>query len=78
MASRHAVTPHVLTVEETAEALRLSVRQVRRLIAERRIPYVRVGRAVRIDPNDLAALIRSSRVEPITPTAAWSHMRRAA
>ena len=78
MASRNIVTPHVLTVEETAAALRLSIRHVRRLIAERRIPYVRVGRAVRIDPDDLAAFIRSGRVEPITETTVWSHMRKAA
>ena len=53
----------LLTVEEAAERLGTSVRFVRRLVAERRIAYVKVGRHVRLDPTDVEAFIAASRVE---------------
>jgi excisionase family DNA binding protein len=53
----------LLSVEEAAERLGTSVRFLRRLIAERRITFVRVGRHVRIDPADLEAFIAAGRVE---------------
>jgi excisionase family DNA binding protein len=53
----------LLSVEEAAERLGTSVRFIRRLIAERRIAFVRVGRHVRIDPDDLEAFITAGRVE---------------
>jgi excisionase family DNA binding protein len=52
----------LLTVEEAADRLGTSVRFVRRLIAERRIAYVKVGRHVRLDPADVEAFIAASRV----------------
>ena len=53
----------LLTVDQTAERLGTSVRFVRRLIAERRIAYVKLGRHVRIAAHDLEAFIVASRVE---------------
>ena len=53
----------LLTVEEAADRLGTSVRFVRRLIAERRIAYVKVGRHVRLDPADVEAFIAASRVQ---------------
>jgi excisionase family DNA binding protein len=53
----------LLTVEQAAERLGTSVRFVRRLIAERRIAYVKLGRHVRIAAPDLDAFIRAGRVE---------------
>ena len=53
----------LLTVEETADRLGTSVRFIRRLIAERRIAYVRVGRHVRIAEADLASFVAAGRVE---------------
>jgi excisionase family DNA binding protein len=53
----------LLTVEEAADRLGTSVRFVRRLIAERRIAYVKVGRHVRLDPSDVEAFIAAGRVE---------------
>ncbi|WP_404433136.1 helix-turn-helix domain-containing protein [Microbacterium lacus] len=38
----------------------LTERYIRRLIAERRIPTVKLGRLVRIRPDDLAALIEQN------------------
>jgi excisionase family DNA binding protein len=53
----------LLSVEQAAERLGTSVRFVRRLVFERRIPYVKVGRHVRIPARDLDAFIRAGRVE---------------
>jgi excisionase family DNA binding protein len=50
-------------VEEAADRLGTSVRFVRRLIAERRIAYIRVGRHVRIAEADLASFVAAGRVE---------------
>jgi excisionase family DNA binding protein len=53
----------LLTVGEAAEFLGTSVRFVRRLIAERRIAYIRVGRHVRIAEADLARFVAAGRVD---------------
>lgn len=53
----------LLTVDQTAERLGTSVRFVRRLVAERRIAYVKLGRHVPITAADLDAFIRAGRVE---------------
>lgn len=58
----------LLTVEEVAERLAASPRFVRRLMSERRIVYVRMGRKgspVRITESDLRTFIETSRVEPM-------------
>lgn len=55
-----------LTVPEAAEHLNTSVRFVRRLIAERRIAFHKVGAHVRIAVTDLDAFVQAGRVEPIT------------
>jgi excisionase family DNA binding protein len=52
----------LLTVEQAAERLGTSDRFVRRLIAERRIAYTKLGRHVRIDPGDLDAFVSAGRV----------------
>ena len=66
----------LLTVEEAAERLGTSTRFVRRLVSERRIAYVKVGRHVRLDPTDVEAFIAASRVE-VRPSsvAALPHRR---
>ena len=53
----------LLTVDQAAERLGTSVRFVRRLIAERRIAYVKLGRHVRIAADDLDVFIAAGRVE---------------
>jgi excisionase family DNA binding protein len=53
----------LLSVEQAAERLGTSERFVRRLIAERRIAYTKLGRHVRITAHDLDAFIRAGRVE---------------
>jgi excisionase family DNA binding protein len=53
----------LLTVEQAAERLGTTERFVRRLVFERRIAYVKLGRHVRIAGRDLDAFIRAGRVE---------------
>ena len=53
----------LLTVDEAADRLGTSVRFVRRLIAERRIAYVKLGRHVRIAERDLNNFVATGRVE---------------
>ena len=55
----------LLTVGEAAERLGTSVRFPRRLIAERRIRYVKVGRHVRIPEVAIEQLIAAGTVEAL-------------
>ncbi|WP_405924567.1 excisionase family DNA-binding protein [Streptomyces sp. NBC_00035] len=54
-----------LSVDQVAEVLGTSARFPRRLIEERRIRYVKVGRHVRIPKSAVDEFIRSRTVEPI-------------
>ncbi|MEU6368971.1 excisionase family DNA-binding protein [Streptomyces sp. NPDC046931] len=54
----------LLTVDQVAELLGTTVRFPRRLIEERRIEYVKVGRHVRIPEGAVAAFIEANTVAP--------------
>lgn len=54
----------LLTVVQVAELLGTSERFPRRLIAERRIKFVRVGRHVRVPESALREFIEAGLVEP--------------
>jgi excisionase family DNA binding protein len=53
-----------LSVAEVAERLGTTERFPRRLVAERRITFVKVGRHVRIPESALAAYIDANTVQP--------------
>lgn len=55
----------LLTVPEAAERLNTSERFVRRIINERRIQFVRVGRHVRISESVLDRFVSAGVVEPV-------------
>ena len=59
----------LIDAEEVAAQLGVTVRFVRRLVHERRIPFHRIGRHVRFDPTDVDAFIAEGRVEPFSPRA---------
>lgn len=61
--------PVLLSVEQAAERLETPVRFVRRLVAERRIPFHKVGRYVRFNVDDLDDFIAAGRVEPVVRPA---------
>ena len=45
--------PKLMGIEEVADCLGVSVRHVRRLVAERRIPYIKWGHLLRFDPSEI-------------------------
>ncbi|WP_017614645.1 helix-turn-helix domain-containing protein [Nocardiopsis salina] len=58
-------TGRLLTVDQVASLLNTSVRYPRRLIEERRITFVKVGRHVRIPESALEEFIHAGVVEPV-------------
>jgi excisionase family DNA binding protein len=60
----------LLTVAQAAERFGTTERFPRRLIAERRIRFVRVGRHVRIPESAVRAFIDEGTVEPMS--RGWS------
>ncbi|RZB18772.1 helix-turn-helix domain-containing protein [Streptomyces sp. F001] len=66
----------LLSVQQVAERLGTGVRFPRRLIEERRITFVKVGRHVRIPESAVEAYVTANTVQPIVlrPTG----LRRAA
>jgi excisionase family DNA binding protein len=59
-----APVDRLLTVEQAAEYLGTTVRFPRRLIAERRIRFVKLGTHVRIPESAVLSFIEASTVEP--------------
>jgi excisionase family DNA binding protein len=57
----------LLTVVQVAELLGTSERFPRRLIEERRIEYVHVGRHVRIAESAVHAYLAANTVHPVAP-----------
>ncbi len=49
----------LLTIPEVADLLRLSVRQVRRMVASGDLPVLRFGRSVRVSREVIEAMMRS-------------------
>jgi len=53
--------PQLLTIDQLVERLGTSTRHIRRLIADRRIPYLKVGKLVRFDPDEINEWLRENR-----------------
>ena len=58
----------LLDIDAVALALGVTRRHVQRLVAERRIPFLKVGRFVRFDPAALNVWLDQQRVEPVRCT----------
>jgi excisionase family DNA binding protein len=58
----------LLGIEEVASWLGVESGFVRRLIAQRRIPFIKIGKYVRFDPEDLSAWIDCQRIGTEGPT----------
>src|SRR5579859_1977725 len=65
--SHVAQVERLLTVGEVAELLGTTERFPRRLIAERRIRFARVGRHIRIPESAVSEFIEAGLVEPCEP-----------
>lgn len=69
----------LIGIGDVAELLGVEVRHVRRLVHERRIPFIKWGHLLRFDPYDIAAWIDSHRHEDrLTPPVTLSSRRRPA
>jgi len=66
----------LLTLEEVALRLGTSLRHVRRLADERRIPIVKVGRYVRFDGHELEHWIDDLRIGAVDPAVLARAARR--
>jgi excisionase family DNA binding protein len=64
MSTAPSQSDRLLTLEEFGQATNTSARFARRLVAERRIRFVRLGRHVRIPQSALAEFVKSGTVEP--------------
>ena len=80
MSHQRAVSPAAtpadtpLTILQAAEYLNVSERFMRRLVAERRVAYHKVGKLLRFRSQDLDDFLESGRVEP--PRQALPKTRR--
>ncbi len=54
----------LIDIVQAAERLGVSVRFMRRLVDERRIPFHKIGKYVRFDPADLDRFVMQGCVEP--------------
>lgn len=68
--SRRSATPvttsgELLTVEQAADYLNITDHFVRRLIRERRIPFLKVGRLVRLRRSDIEAYLAACAVPAV-------------
>lgn len=68
MPSSRAGNSRLVDIGAAAERLGVNVRYVRRLVAERRVPYVKLGHLLRFDPAELDDWIDRSRVAAFDPT----------
>ncbi|MFG3492500.1 excisionase family DNA-binding protein [Streptomyces sp. NPDC047972] len=67
----------LLSVNEVAELLGTTVRFPRRLVEERRITFVKVGRHVRIPESAVSAFVTANTVKPVVVRSVAT-LRRAA
>jgi excisionase family DNA binding protein len=61
-----SVLPRLLDIAGVAEHLAVSEQHIRRLVAERRIPYVKWGYVLRFDPEEIATWLDDAR-KPVAP-----------
>jgi len=55
----------VMTVEEAAHRIGISPRTMRRVVAQRLIRHVRIGRLVRLDADDVEVFVSKCTVEAV-------------
>ena len=65
----------LLDIDGLADRLGVGERFVRRMVEERRIPYLKIGRLVRFDIGEVEEWIGSKRVEPTGPLVVDRHRR---
>ena len=59
----------LLDIEQAAHRLNVTPRFIRRLIAQRRIDYLKIGKFIRFHPDDLDTWIERQRIQHVTHEA---------
>lgn len=62
-----AAMGRLIDVHDLADVLDVTPRHIQRLVAERRIPFLKVGRFVRFDPAELNVWLDEQRVAVVRP-----------
>lgn len=57
----------LMSIAEVAEVLGVSVRHVRRLVQERRIPFFKWGHLLRFDPDEIEVWLQRCHVPAMPP-----------
>lgn len=66
-----ATLPTLIDIVTLADHLGVEVRHVRRLVAERRIPFIKWGHLLRFDPVEIAAWLEDKRRQPDRRASGW-------
>ena len=61
----------LIGVPDLAAILNVDERHIYRLVAERRIPYIKWGHLLRFDADEVQRWLDDNRVEPLPPTRRW-------
>jgi excisionase family DNA binding protein len=72
---RKADASRLVDLCAVADQLGVTERYVRRLVAERRIPYIKFGRLLRFDPVEVEQWLERSRVDELVPSPARRRVR---
>lgn len=67
MLDDHPKLPTLLDIATVAERLGVQPRHIRRLVAERRIPYIKWGHLIRFDADEIAEWLDGWRRRPGEP-----------
>jgi excisionase family DNA binding protein len=59
------ITPRLLSIEQVSRYIGLSVHTVYRMVSQRRIPFVKMGRLTKFDLRTLDARIEKNPVRPL-------------
>ena len=56
----------LIDVDAVAQRLGTTVRHVRQLVTDQRIPYKKVGRLLRFDPDEIDSWVHENSKDPVT------------
>ena len=65
MQTQHAPMEALIDLPTVALRLNVSERHIRRLVQERRIPFIKWGRLLRFDPAEIDAWLDEKRRQPL-------------
>jgi len=66
MSENHALDkPILLEIAQAADYLNVSARMVRRMVEEKRVAYIKIGKLIRIDKRDIDAYLAAQRIEAL-------------